>query len=297
MTLKKYLGLLLSFCLMFSCKPVQVAPDLLPEKADTTPATEQGQEDTSATEKLSESIEKTHLPYFGSRERKFDLLHTSLDLQFNGEKQWVIGKALLTLKPYFFDQEVLELDAKDFEIHEVWLVEETDKRPLALRYNQRVATIYLPHLYTSEDTLKIGMSYTAKPNVNSGMGSKAITDNKGLYFINPEMKEEKPFQIWTQGETAHNSKWFPTIDSPNERATQDIKLTVQEKYTTISNGVLTSQKSNGDGTRTDHWKMDLPHAPYLAAIVVGEFAKVTDVLGQLPLGYFVEKEYQKGAKK
>ena len=40
-------------------------------------------------------------------------------------------------------------------------------------------------------------------------------------------------------------------------------MTVPEKYVTLSNGKLVSQKKNADGTRTDTWKMELPHAPYL----------------------------------
>ena len=36
-------------------------------------------------------------------------------------------------------------------------------------------------------------------------GSAAITDAKGLYFINPTGEEkDKPTQIWTQGETEAN---------------------------------------------------------------------------------------------
>jgi aminopeptidase N len=43
--------------------------------------------------------------------------------------------------------------------------------------------------------------------------------------------------------------------------------------------------------------MDLPHAPYLVAIAVGDFAKVTASHGDLPLGYYVEKGFEKGAAK
>lgn len=306
-------GFLLFFLIMFSCKPSQEMLDKSPEvhqkeveriKNETQEdlsgimqRDSSGDESTPPGGNLSTQKEGAILNYQGSRERKFDLLHTALDLRFDYEKQWVIGKALLTLKPYFYDQEVLHLDAKDFDIHDVWLKQGGEKRPLVLRYNQKVATIILPQVYAAQDTLQIGMSYTAKPNENSGNGSKAIQDNKGLYFINPGKEGEKPVQIWTQGETEHNSKWFPTIDSPNERATQDIKLTVEDKYTTISNGRLLSQVPNGNGTRTDHWAMDKPHAPYLTAVVVGEFATVSDSVGALPLRYFVEKEYESGAKK
>ena len=43
--------------------------------------------------------------------------------------------------------------------------------------------------------------------------------------------------------------------------------------------------------------MDLPHAPYLVAIAVGDFAKVKASHGDLPLWYYVEKGFEKGAAK
>ena len=69
-------------------------------------------------------------------------------------------------------------------------------------------------------TIKI--DYTAKPNEIEASGSSAITDEKGLYFINPLGTDPKKMpQIWTQGETEASSCWFPTIDSPNEKTTQE----------------------------------------------------------------------------
>jgi len=284
---------LLAF-LSVSCKPSDIASGSSLEQTHDTLVSNQSDIDL---QDLAREKEQRLATYKGSRERKFDLIHTSLDLRFDYDSQWVIGQAELKLKPYFYDQKVLELDAKDFDIHHVWLEGEAGAETLKTSYDQQVVTIYFPQPFSAKDTLTIGMTYTAKPNINSGRGSQAIMDNKGLYFINPHQKENKPVQIWTQGETEHNSKWFPTIDSPNERATQDIKLTVEDRYLTVSNGVLTDQVLNEDGARTDHWVLDLPHAPYLAAVVVGEFAEVKDTVDNIPLRYIVEREYEQGAKK
>ncbi|MCS7074603.1 MAG: M1 family metallopeptidase, partial [Bacteroidia bacterium] len=90
--------------------------------------------------------------------------------------------------------------------------------------------------------------------------------------------------------------WFPTIDSPNERTTQEIFITVEDKYTTLSNGKLISSTKNPDGTRTDHWKMSLGHAPYLFMMAIGEFAVVKDKWRNIEVNYYVEKEYEKYAK-
>jgi aminopeptidase N len=119
-----------------------------------------------------------------------------------------------------------------------------------------------------------------------------------MYFINPKGEEKnKPTQIWTQGETESNSAWFPTIDKTNQKSTEELTVTVDSKYITLSNGKLMSQKKNTDGTRTDYWKMDLPHAPYLFFLGVGEYAVVKDKWRDKEVNYYVEPEYASVAKK
>lgn len=282
------------FLLVWSCQSNRVAI----ENSDTT-STQTG--DASTSEELENKqtvrrLETEISQYRAANQRVFDLLHTSLDLNFDYENEWVLGEAILTLKPYFFPQKTLTLDAKDFEIHNISLIEKNEQRELNFRYDTKQVTVYLPEEVTSIDTIQVKIKYTAMPNENSGTGSAAITDRKGLYFINADGQEDKPIQIWTQGETEHNSKWFPTFDTPNERATQDIKLTIKDNFRTISNGRMIASSENSDGTRTDHWEMDLPHAPYLAAVVVGEFVEIEDSWENIQVNYYVEEKYAEGAK-
>lgn len=236
--------------------------------------------------------------YKPSARRDFDLLHTDLDLAFDWERQAVLGKARLRLKPFFYPQKEVVLDAKDFEVGAVYLVEGDELTKLSYRYDEKQLGIYLPGLLSAKDTFEVEINYTAFPERNAGNGSKAITDTKGLYFIDPlDTIPGKPTMIWTQGETEHNSKWFPTIDKPNERATQRFRLTVPDSMVSISNGVLVKQESLGGGLRKDHWELNLPSAPYLAAIAVGNFGKVEAQWEDVPLGYYVEKGFEKGAEK
>ena len=48
--------------------------------------------------------------------RNIDIIHTILEVSFDWEKQYLFGKATLTLKPYFYPQKEITLDAKGFEI-------------------------------------------------------------------------------------------------------------------------------------------------------------------------------------
>ena len=231
--------------------------------------------------------------YRSSAKRENDLLHTRLEVQFDWKTEKVFGKATLDLKPYFYPTDSLTLDAKGFEISNIQLV--PAGRELEYEYDGQQLKIKLDRTYQRNETYTVNIDYTATPSATGG--SNAIKSDKGLFFINPRGEDpDKPQQIWTQGETQNNSRWFPTIDRPNERFTQEIFITVDDKYTTLSNGTLQSSTQNENGMRTDHWKMDQPHAPYLCMIAVGEYAVVRDQWEDILLEYYVEPEYEQDAK-
>ncbi len=233
--------------------------------------------------------------YHPSYTLKNDLVHTKLDVRFDWEKQQVLGKATLTFKPYFYPTNTLELDAKGFYIHNITFDGESES--LKYEYDGERLTINLGKTFSAKQEYKIFIDYTAKPTEGPEGGSAAITSDLGLFFINNDGNDPtKPMQIWTQGETENSSRWFPTVDKPNERCTQEIYLTVDTKYKTLSNGLLESSIENGDGTRTDYWKMNQPHAPYLFMLAVGDFAVVKDDWNGMLVDYYVEHDYEKYAK-
>jgi aminopeptidase N len=236
--------------------------------------------------------------YKPSKDRHWDLIHTRLELQFDWEKQRVPGKADLHLEPYFYPQTQLELDAKGFDIH---LVEaRKGKQVLALtqEYDGMKLKIRFSEAIIKGEKIVVSIAYTAKPNDLPEGGGRAITKDKGIYFINPDGKDpNKPRQIWTQGEPEAASCWFPTIDAPNERCTSEIQLTVEDRYKTLSNGLKTSSKKEANGLRTDLWEMKLPHAPYLFMVAVGDFAVIEDPSGPVPMKYWVEPKHAAMAKR
>ncbi|HSN59582.1 MAG TPA: M1 family metallopeptidase, partial [Ferruginibacter sp.] len=227
-----------------------------------------------------------------------NLVHTKLDVKFDYDKSYLYGKEWLTLKPHFYPTDSLLLDAKGMDIKEVSIMKGISKSPLKYSYDNMQINVKLDKSYSRNDSYTMYIEYVSKPNELKTKGSAAITDAKGLYFINPKGEEKgKPTQIWTQGETEASSVWFVTIDKPNQKTTQEIYMTVPSKYVTLSNGLLKSQKKNTDGTRTDYWKMDQPHAPYLFFMGVGDYAVIKDVpYNGKEVSYYVEKEYAPYAK-
>ncbi len=228
-----------------------------------------------------------------------NLIHTKLEASFDYTKSYLNGKVWLTLKPHFYSTDSLQLDAKGMDIIKVEMVKAGKNIPLTYNYvDSAFLNITLDKNYKSTEQYTVYIQYTAKPDEYKSEGSAAITDAKGLYFINPKGDDKKkPTQIWTQGETEATSVWVPTIDRPNQKSTQEFYLTVPDKYVTLSNGKLLSQKKNANGTRTDYWKMELPHAPYLFFMGVGEYSIVKDYYKGKEVSYYVEKEYEKVARK
>jgi aminopeptidase N len=209
------------------------------------------------------------------------------------------GRATISAKQHFYPSDSLVLDAKGMDILKI----ELNGSPLVYTYRDSLKlSINLGKTYKKDEVFTVIIEYVAKPDERQTSGSAAITSDKGLYFINPkgENKDKMP-QIWTQGETEANSVWFPTIDAPNAKTTQEIFMTVDKKYSTLSNGKLLSSKQNEDGTRTDHWKQDQAHAPYLFMMAVGEFVTVKDSYTRqngtkMDVNYMVEPSFEKDAR-
>jgi aminopeptidase N len=230
--------------------------------------------------------------YQPEREKIHDLMHTKLKVDFNFDDKTMNGEAWITAKPHFYSTNKITLDAKAMLIHQVLM----NGKKLEYFYDNLKLIIDLPKTYTKTEDFTIYIKYTAQPEKVYQKGSTAITSAKGLYFINADGADKnKPTQIWTQGETEASSCWFPTIDAPNQKTSQEIYITVPNKYVTLSNGELVTQTNKGTN-RTDYWKFDQKHAPYLFFMGIGEYEIVKDSYKNIPVNYYVEKEYAPYAK-
>lgn len=294
----KRLEVLIVIIVLFSgCqlkKASQHAPSAQIEKGDP------GMIDLLMKEEKADFKRPTHHP---SDKRVNDLIHTKLEVSFIWKTKQLKGEAELTLKPYFYETDSLILDAKALDIEKVTLIRE-NRKEVGLAYNvsNSELKIKLDKTYSKTENYSVKINYTANPEEVEENGGAAIAGAKGLYFINADSSEKnKPTQIWTQGETEASSCWFPTIDSPNEKCTQEIYITVDQRYKTLSNGLLIYSTPNENGTKTDYWKMDKPHSPYLFMLAIGDFSIVEDAWtradgSKMAVNYYVEEEYKEHAK-
>jgi len=243
--------------------------------------------------------------YRGTPEAVNDLVHIKLDVRFDYKRCYLYGKEWVTLHPHFYQTDSLRLDAKGMDIAKVMLagtgqaLARTGQpltggmKPLSFYYDSQQLIILLDRMYQQSEEYTIYIEYTSKPNEVKGRKK----DEKGLYFINPDSSEKgKPVQIWTQGEPESASIWFPTLDRPDQKATQEMVMTVPSKYVTLSNGQLVAQRDNRDGTRTDTWRMDHPHSSYLFMMAVGDFKIYKDSWHGKEVSYYMEPSYASYAK-
>jgi hypothetical protein len=257
-------------------------------------------------------------PFHAVSDKVWHLHHTDLDITFNFKNQTLNGTAIVTLRPYFYPQDTLDLDAKGMDILHVELANQRGKNqgpapdPLKWEYDGKKLHIDLPSTYSATEYIKISIQYVAHPErpIDSkvDVSQSAVTDDKGLYFINADGKHPfHPQQIWTQGEPQSNSRWFPTLDEPNQKHTHKIRITRPDSLISISNGELTKSVADKEKkTVTDHWEMKKPHAVYLTMMAIGPWTEIKDTAkyakpfsfewGLVPVNYYVEKTYAPFAK-
>src|SRR5699024_4197732 len=87
--------------------------------------------------------------------------------------------------------------------------------------------------------------------------------------------------MYVLGEPHSASYWYPVNDTPQNKATFELNVTVHTGWSAVSIGTLVD-KSTSDGWTTWHWSEDTPVAPYLTALAVDRFPIDRDSLGDGP---------------
>ncbi|MEY5026731.1 MAG: Aminopeptidase [Verrucomicrobiota bacterium] len=203
-----------------------------------------------------------------ARERDVDFLHLRLEVTPDFQKRTLSGTAEYRVRAMERPVREIRLDAVDLRVGEctssgpkVWQ-ERTDTE-LVLRFSEALAP-------GQEVTLRI--PYSAEPA-------------RGMYFRTREMGYPHT-QLWTQGETVESRHWFPCFDDPSEKLTTEVICHVPEGMVALSNGRRVSVEADGLGGRAHRWVQEKPHVNYLVALMAGEFGKLEERHGALPLEFW-----------
>ncbi|MBL7773812.1 MAG: M1 family metallopeptidase, partial [Chitinophagaceae bacterium] len=232
-----------------------------------------------------------------SPDKQLDILHMDLDIRFVISQHEALGKATLTLKPYFYKTDSIVLDAKEMVFNTITLTNQQGETiQTQVNYNKLKLKLYLDRKVSADDTLTLVLGYVARPDEVNGVKGKAIRDDNGLYFINTDHAEPyQPLELWTQGETENNSAWFPTIDHPSEKFTSKLTIHADKDFTILSNGIKRSSTVNGT-VKTEIWENTKPMPAYLFMMAIGPFVVQQDLAEQVPVDYYLEEKYAPLAK-
>ena len=211
------------------------------------------------------------------RKSVMDVLHYKITLKIDDQDPNHLVEGWLDIDLVLTEEtDTLVLDAADLKVDKI----RCPKGTRAPKQGDGKLIVGLGRKAAKGEKLDFGFGYVGRPQ-------------RGLFFTGPDAAyPKKPWMVWSQGATEYNHFWFPCYDSPNDRATSEVILTVREKYQTVSNGALVKSETK-DGWRTDHWKMDIPHVAYLTSIAVGEFDVVQETFDRgtekIPVQYFVPR--------
>ena len=213
-------------------------------------------------------------------DRVIDIQHIALTLDVDPAKRQVAGVAALRGMILAPGTKQIDLDAVELTIDKVT----AGGKPAPFRHDGRKLRVELPTALATGAELTLEIDYKGAPR-------------RGLYFVGPdEGYPEKPLQVWTQGQDEDSRYWFPCIDTPSEKATSEVKVSVPANLFALSNGVLVSDKTSG-GKRTLHWRLDVPHSCYLITLAVGDFGTVETKWRDTPVIYYVERGREDAAER
>lgn len=210
-----------------------------------------------------------------NRPQTFDAKHYIVRLSFDRKNKRIFGETTVHLAPLSGGFTSFDLDAIAMKFDSVVL--EPEGTPLKFKATNDKITINLPRAYAGGEAISVTLKYSASPK-------------KGLKFVDEKRSGGQvvnPAQIWTDSEPDEVRYWFPSYDSPNDKATTEQFITVDKADTVIGNGEFITKTDNPEGTSTWHYKMPLPHPTYLTSFVAGRYVKVPDKYKEIPLDYYV----------
>ncbi len=210
--------------------------------------------------------------------RTYDVQHYVIRTKFDVPRKTLDGQVTISLKPLANGFKSFELDAEGMKIESV--VTGAGTRLASYQQDARLR-ISLDRTYASTETISITITYRTKPR-------------RGLFFVSARDEDDyiRPAQIWTQGEPEESHFWFPCYDFPDDKATSEQYITAAAGQLAIANGRLVESAANPDGTTTYHWSMEQPHSSYLTSMVVGDFVKLSDKYGSIPVDYYTYRGTQ-----
>ncbi len=207
----------------------------------------------------------------------YDVQHYAIDLELFPAERRIQGSCTVRLAASGAELSEVVLDLQGLVVTSV---RDASGAELAFSRTGELLSIALPAPLGQGEVAELAIHYGGTP----------VT---GLWFSGSRSDGTGPNQAFTQGQAQQNSGWFPCFDHPSDRATSELRVTMPASWRSVAPGALVAREENAQRrTVTEHWRMDTPHASYLASLVAGEFQVHEREWEGVPLLVVAEPKYE-----
>jgi tricorn protease interacting factor F2/3 len=147
-----------------------------------------------------------------------------------------------------------------------------------------------PKLYEKNEELEIKLSEKVKGKITIDLVFQGILNDRLLGFYRSQYIQngKTKYLATTQFEAADARRAFPCWDEPEAKATFDISIIADNKFTAISNMPIKSKKKIGSKTLYNFSKTPTV-STYLIYLGVGEFEYLTGKVGKIQIRVITTK--------
>ncbi|NQV50285.1 MAG: T9SS type A sorting domain-containing protein [Candidatus Marinimicrobia bacterium] len=194
----------------------------------------------------------------------FDVHYYDIKIKVNADTEIIHGNVEVHLTSTIANLETIQLDfTSELTVDSIFLNGAT--------YNHfsNILSISLDGSYDYGEDIAIGISYHGHP---------LITGFQAFKFGYQGNNNSRPRMISTLSEPYGARSWWPCKDVPTDKADSvRISITADTAYTAVANGLLISETSNLNGTKTSVWEHKYPITTYLVFLSITDYNSWTEI--------------------
>ncbi|MBX3728049.1 MAG: hypothetical protein KF858_02600 [Candidatus Sumerlaeia bacterium] len=224
-------------------------------------------------------------------QRKYDVLHYDLDLDVSMTSRALSGVVTIRLKALESNLSQIGLD---FQSDGVLLVSSVVAVPAiaGLTHSVDGTNKWLVVNLPAGQALAAGQELTLRVTYAGTPSSSAGAFGLNSYNRTTQPTNGKPI-VYTFSEPYSARSWWPCKDLPYDKATVDLRITVDNPNFVVTNGVLASTTAVSGSRTRYHYTHAYPVATYLVAFCATEYAYGSgmytsrDGATQMEVGHYV----------
>ena len=169
----------------------------------------------------------------------------------------------------YFTSQTSNLESIQVDLSSILSIDSVYLNAADFTHLDNILTINLDGSYDVGELVAVGIAYQGHP-VETGF--------KGFSFSTQYGHENGIPMVSTLSEPYGARTWWPCKDIPTDKADSlRVSVTVDERYTAVSNGLLKAEVFNEDATKTFVWEHKYPIATYLVSLAITEYSYWNDM--------------------